>query len=136
MNSLIRKWLVVGAAGTGAFGLVYGAAASLSLSGANLSAAAGAVSACASNPVGLAYTTAYDNGDGRYEVTAVVVTLDAADNDACDGKTLSVTLSDGGTSVGDGSAAVDEADVDNQYTLAIAAAPGADLIDGVAVSIG
>lgn len=135
MNGLIRKWLVVGAAGAGAFGLVYGAAASLSLSGANLSAAAGAVSACAANPVGLSYTTAYDATDGRYEVTEVVVTIHADDDDTCDGKTLAVTLAQAdGTSLGNGSDTV--AIGTNIYNIAIAAAPGASLVEKIAVSIG
>lgn len=135
MNGFIRKWLVVGVAGSGAFGLVYGAAASLGLSGANLSAAAGAVSACAANPVGLAYTTAYDATDGRYEVTHVVATLHAADDDTCDGKTLAVTLAEAdGTSLGNGSDTV--AVGANTYNIAIAAAPGVSLVEKVAVSIG
>lgn len=137
MNGRIRKWLVVGAAGTGAFGLAYGAAAGLNVTGTDLSAAAGAVSACTSDGIDLSYTTSYDATDGRYEVTAVVAEFTAAGNDACDGKTLAVTLADGdGESIGNGSAAIDAADADDNYALVIAAAPPASDVEKIAVSIG
>ena len=128
----MRRWIVIGAAGVMAFTIVWAAAASLTVTSPTLGASTASVSACDANGVTTAYTTSYDNADARYEVTTV--TVSGVDDTNCNGKTISVALTQSGTSVGTGSAAVSGGTT--SYAIAVAASPSAAVVDGVAVAIG
>ena len=128
----MRRWIVIGAAGVMAFSVVWAAAASLTVTSPSLGASTASVSSCDANGVATAYTTAYGNGDGRYEITTV--TVSGVDDSNCDGKTISVALTQTGSSVGTGSAAVSNGTT--SYAIAIAAAPSAAVVDGIAVAVG
>ena len=104
---------------------VFAMAASLGgITSDSLGADSAAVATCDSDGVATSYTTAYDAGDGRYEVTAVVVT--GIDN-ACDGKSIAVTLTTtAGASVGSGSTTVPtDAGATSATVTLTAAAPAA-----------
>lgn len=79
--------LIVGAV---TFSVIYGVAASLSVSGNTLGSGTGSVTSCDSNGVSTSYATAYDASVAGYEVTTVSVTGIATPG--CDGKSLKVTL--------------------------------------------
>ena len=59
------------------------------------------VASCDTDGVSTSYATAWDATDKRYEVTSVTV---SGVNDACDGQTLNVSLTDStGAQIGSGS---------------------------------
>jgi hypothetical protein len=63
-----------------------------------------ALASCDTDGVNTSYTTAWDGTDDRYEISTVTV---AGVADACDGQTLSVSLTDStGTQIGSGSVAI------------------------------
>src|SRR6266540_5699688 len=81
---------------------LYAMAASLGgITSDNVSADSTVVASCDSDGVTAAYVTAWDATDKRYEITTVTVGGVA---DTCDGRTLSVTLTDSsGAQIGSGS---------------------------------
>jgi len=63
-----------------------------------------ALASCDTDGVSTSYTTAWDGTDDRYEISTVTV---AGVNDACDGQTLSVSLTDATSNqIGSGSVAI------------------------------
>jgi hypothetical protein len=63
-----------------------------------------ALASCDTDGVSTSYTTAWDGTDDRYEISTVTV---AGVNDACDGQTLSVSLTDATSDqIGSGSVAI------------------------------
>jgi anti-sigma-K factor RskA len=106
-------------------GAVVAMAASLGgITSDNLGADSAAVATCDSDGVSTSYTTAYDATDGRYEVSAVVVSGVA---NACDGKAIAVTLANGaGTSVGSGSTTVPVDGAATVVTVTLSAAASAE----------
>lgn len=63
-----------------------------------------ALASCDTDGVNTSYTTAWDGTDDRYEISTVTV---ASVADACDGQTLSVSLTDtSGNQIGSGSLAI------------------------------
>jgi hypothetical protein len=122
---MMRRTIYALSAAVVVSGTVFAMAASLGgITSNNLGADSAAVATCDSTGVSTSYTTAYDATDGRYEVTAV--TVSGIDN-ACDGKAISVTLTNSaGTSVGSGSTTV-PADVGaTAVTVTLSAAAAAD----------
>ena len=81
-----------------------------------------AIASCDTDGVTTAYATSWDTTDKRYEVTSVTV---AGVNDACDGQTLSVSLTDStGAQIGSGSLAIPtSAAVSHSVSLSAAARP-------------
>jgi hypothetical protein len=75
------------------FGAVYGFAATLTVGSNSLSAGNVAVASCqvTGTPTGT-YTTAYDQATHAYKVASVIVT--GLDGTNCNGKAISVTLTD------------------------------------------
>lgn len=75
------------------FGAVYGFAATLSVNANSLSAGNAGVASCqvTGTPTGT-YTTAYDSTLHGYKVASVIVT--GLDGTGCNGKAISVTLTD------------------------------------------
>jgi anti-sigma-K factor RskA len=102
---MMRRTIYALSAAVVVSGAVFAMAASLGgITSDNLGADSAAVATCDNTGVSTSYTTAYDATDGRYEVTAV--TVSGIDN-ACDGKAIAVTLTNGaGASVGSGSTTV------------------------------
>ena len=91
-----------------------------------------AVASCDTDGVATAYATGWDATDKRYEVTSVTV---SSVNDACDGQTLSVTLTDStGAQIGSGTLAIPTS-VATSHTVALGAAASAKLTEGVHVLI-
>lgn len=102
----MKSRIVIGVmSGVAVFGAVFAMAASLGgITAGGLGADNAAVSSCETDGVGTSYTTAYDAADSRYEVTKVTVT--GLDN-ACDGKTMQVSVTDSaGASLASGSVTV------------------------------
>lgn len=99
-----KRYALAGLAGIVAFSAVAASAATLGgIGGQQLGADSAAVGSCDTDGVDLAYTTAYSAAAAEYQVTDVTV---SGIDTACDGQTLSVTLSDGAASIGSGSGAV------------------------------
>lgn len=99
-----RKRIGMVLLGLGVAGLAVASAASLGgINSDNLGADVGVVASCNDDGVDVSYTTAFSTTTLEYEVTEVDVTnIDAA----CDGQTLSLTLSDGTDDIGSGSTTV------------------------------
>jgi hypothetical protein len=88
----MKKRLLIGLlAAASAFATVFGMAASLGVSADALGASSAAVSACDPNGITTSYGNSWDTTDNRYEVSSVTVSGIA---DACDGKSVKVTLTD------------------------------------------
>ena len=88
-----------------AFGAVYAMAATLGgITSNKVGADNVAIASCDTDGVTAAYTTAWDATDKRYEVSTATV---GSVNDACDGETLKVTLTDSaGASLGEGTLSI------------------------------
>jgi hypothetical protein len=125
-----RKKSVAVLAGLAITGLIGAAAASLGgINSDSLGADTGVVSSCDSDGVDVAYSYAFSAGLGEYVVTGVTV---SAIDEACDGQTLAVTLSDGDDVVlGSGSAPVDDS---GAVTVSIPAA-SAEAVENIAIVI-
>ena len=72
------------------FSIVYGVAASLSVSGNTLGSGTSTVTSCDTNGISTSYASAYDSAVAGYEVTTVSITGVATPG--CDGKSMKVTL--------------------------------------------
>ena len=128
-----KRVLIALLAGFVVFAGVFAMAATL---GGITSSAVGAdetvVAACDSDGVSVSYTTAWDAGDDRYEITSVTV---AGVSDACDGQTLSVSLTDStGTQIGSGSMTIPTS-VATSHTVTMSTAASAEATVGVHVLI-
>ena len=129
----MKRTLIALGAGLTVFAGVFAMAASL---GGVTSTSVGAdnttVASCDTDGVTTAYATAWDPTDKRYEVTSVTV---GGVNDACDGRTLGVTLTDGsGAQIGTGSLAIPTSAAVS-HTVSLSTASSAKLTEGVHVLI-
>jgi hypothetical protein len=91
-----------------------------------------AVTSCDTDGVATSYATAWDATDERYEITSVTV---SNVDDACDGQTLSVSLTDStGAQIGSGSMAIPTSAA-TSHTVPMTTAASAQLTTGVHVLI-
>jgi len=115
------------------FATVLGAAASLGgISGTSLGADSASVTSCDANGVTTTYDSLWDATDQRYEVSTVTV---GGVDDACDGRTLKVTVTDSaGAALTEGTLSMPSgAGVTHAVTLAAGA--DAEAVTGVHVTI-
>ena len=90
------------------------------------------VASCDTDGVSTSYATAWDATDKRYEVTSVTV---SGVNDACDGQTLNVSLTDStGAQIGSGSLSIPTSAA-TAHTVTMTTAPSAKLTEGIHVLI-
>lgn len=120
-------------AGLLVFASVFALAASLGgITSGNVGADNAAVASCDSDGVTTSYTTAWDATDKRYEIASTTV---GGVNDACDGQTLSVSLTDSsGAQIGSGSLALPTSAA-TSFSVTMSPAPSAKLTEGVHVLI-
>lgn len=120
-------------AGFTVFGTVFGSAASLGgITSGNVSADQATVNSCDTDGVTTAYASSWDATDERYEVTSVTVS-NISDN--CDGRTISVSLTDStGAQIGSGTNTVPGALVQS-VAVTMSTAASAQSTVGVHVSI-
>jgi hypothetical protein len=91
-----------------------------------------AVASCDTDGVSTSYTTAWDATDERYEISTVTVSGVA---DACDGQTLSVSLTDStDAQIGSGSVAIPSSAA-TSFPVSLSTAASAKLTTGVHVLI-
>jgi hypothetical protein len=132
MNVSRRK--IAGAiAGLTVFGAVFASAASLGgITSGNVSAEGAVVGSCDTDGVTTAYASSWDPTDERYEVTSVTV---AGISDNCDGRTISVSLTDStGAQIGSGTNTVPGLLV-TSVAVSMSPAASAEATVGVHVSI-
>ena len=117
------------------FGAVYGFAATLNVSAAQLSAGNASVGSCQAigSPTGT-YTIAYDASVPGYKVSGVTVT---GMDPACDGKTVAVTLTGtANASIASGSAVYSSAGANTQVNVSsLVGTPTASSVLGVSVAV-
>ena len=130
MNKRTLAAAVVAVAG---FGSVYAMASSLGgVTTAKVGADNVAIAACDTDGVTTAYTTAWDGTDKVYEITAVTV---AGVDDACDGQTLSVSLTNSaGAQIGSGTLTIPTS-VAVSHAVTLSTAPSAKSTENVHVLI-
>lgn len=130
----MRKRLIIGlVAAVIVFGGVFAAAASLIMSADQVGANNATIGVCDSDGVTTSYANAWDATDGRYEISTVTVKGVA---DACDGKTLKVTLTNSaGTDIGSGSLAIPTSAVVD-HVVTISTPPSAKDSENIHVLIG
>jgi hypothetical protein len=91
-----------------------------------------ALASCDTDGVSTSYSTAWDGTDDRYEISTVTVSGVA---DACDGQTLSVSLTDtSGNQIGSGSTAIPTS-VATSFGVSLSTAASAEDSTGVHVLI-
>lgn len=130
----MTKKIIIGlTTGVTVFGATFAMAAGLGgLTSGKIGAANATVAACDTDGVTSSYTSGWDATDGRYEISTVTV---GGVNDACDGQTLSVTLTGtGGASVGSGSITIPTAAA-TSVAVSASVPPAAADVTGVHVSI-
>ena len=129
----MKRTLIAVTAGLVVFASVFAMAASLGgITGSTVGADNTAVGSCDTDGVTTSYATSWDATDKRYEVTTVTV---AAVNDACDGKSMSVSLTDTtGAQIGTGTLAIPSS-VATSHAVTMTTAPSAALTLGVHVVI-
>ncbi|MBA3244993.1 MAG: hypothetical protein H0T61_07425 [Actinobacteria bacterium] len=129
----MKRTLIAFGAGLTVFAGVFAMAASLGgITSNKVGADNTAVASCDTDGVTTAYATAWDTTDKRYEVTSVTV---AGVNDACDGQTLGVSLTDStGVQIGSGTLAIPSS-VATSHAVSLTTAPSAKLTEGVHVLI-
>jgi len=115
------------------FGSLYAMAASLGgITSDSVGADSAVVASCDTNGVTTAYVTAWDATDERYEITSVTVGGVA---DTCDGRTLSVNLTDPtGAQIGSGTFVIPTS-VATSFAVTMSTAPSAELTEGVNILI-
>lgn len=128
-----KRTLIAILAGFMVFAGVFGLAASLGgITSNDVGADNTAVASCDTDGVTSSYATGWDATDKRYEVTSVTV---GGVNDACDGDTLSVSLTNAaGDQIGAGSMTI-PANAATSHTVAVTPATSAKLTEGVHVLI-
>jgi hypothetical protein len=121
-------------AGVTVFGAVFASAASLGgITSGNVSADNAVVASCDTDGVTTAYTTSWDGTDDRYEVTSVTVSGIA---NACDGRTLSLSLTDASNNqIGTGSVAIPSDVLVTSVSVSLSTAASAKDTVGVHASI-
>lgn len=131
----MKKRLLISALVLGTvFVLVFGLAATLSVSPNDLGAGSSAVGSCDTNGVSTSYANTWDATDKRYEVTSVTVNGIA---DTCDGKTLKAALTDSSnTLLGDGTVTVPTGAGTSATVSSLSANPAASAVSNVHVVIG
>jgi len=114
-------------------GAVFGMAASLGgITSNKVGADNTTVASCDTDGVTTSYATSWDATDERYEITSVTV---GGVNDACDGQTLNVSLTDStGAQIGSGSLSIPTSAA-TSHTVTMSTAPSAKLTEGVHVLI-
>ena len=129
----MKRTLIAVTAGLAVFASVFAMAASLGgITGSTVGADNTTVASCDTDGVTTSYATSWDATDKRYEVTTVTV---AAVNDACDGKSLSVSLTDTtGAQIGTGTLAIPTSAAIS-HAVTMTNAPSAALTLGVHVVI-
>ena len=131
-----RRTIAGVVAGVTVFGAVFASAASLGgITSGQVGADDAAVTSCDTDGVTTSYATSWDAGDDRYEVTSVTVSGIA---NACDGRTLSVSLLDAvsnGNQIGSGSVTVPSDALATQATVTLSPAASAELTAAVHASI-
>ena len=128
-----RRLVIAILAGLLVFAGVFAMAASLGgITSNQVGADNTAVASCDTNGVTTSYATGWDATDKRYEITSVTV---GGVNDACDGETLSVSLTDStGAQIGSGSVAIPTSAA-TSHTVTMSTAPSAQSTTGVHVLI-
>jgi hypothetical protein len=121
-------------AGVTVFGAVFASAASLGgITSGNVSADNAVVASCDTDGVTTAYTTSWDGTDDRYEVTSVTVSGIA---NACDGRTLNLSLTDASNNqIGTGSVAIPSDVLVTSVSVSLSTAASAKDTVGVHASI-
>lgn len=116
------------------FGAVFAAAASLGgITSGNVGADNAAVASCDTDGVSTSYASSWDATDKRYEVTSVTVSGIA---NACDGKSLSVSLTDSaGAQIGTGSVTIPTDALATNASVSLSTAASAKDTVGVHASI-
>ncbi len=129
-----RRMVAALLAGFTVFGAVFASAASLGgITSGNVGADNATVASCDTDGVTTSYTTSWDSADARYEVTSVTV---ANINDACDGKTLSVSLLDAASAqIGTGSVTIPTDALATQASVSLSTAASAKETVSVHASI-
>ena len=129
-----RRTIAAVVAGFTVFGAVFASAASLGgITSGNVSADNAAVASCDTDGVTTAYTTSWDGTDDRYEVTSVTVSGIA---NACDGRTLSLSLTDASNNqIGTGSVAIPSDVLVTSVSVSLSTAASAKDTVGVHASI-
>jgi hypothetical protein len=115
------------------FGSLYAMAASLGgITSDKVGADSTVVASCDTDGVTAAYATAWDATDKRYEITSVTVGGVA---DTCDGRTLSVSLTDtSGAQIGTGTLAIPTS-VATSFAVTMSTPPSAKLTEGISILI-
>jgi hypothetical protein len=133
-RNVSRRTIAGIVAGLTVFGAVFASAASLGgITSGNVGADNAAVTSCDTDGVTTAYTTAWDGTDDRYEVTSVTVSGIA---NACDGKTLSVSLTDvSSNQIGSGTVTVPTDALAFTASVTLSPAASAELTTGVHAAI-
>lgn len=130
-----KRTLVALVAGLAVFATTFAFAATLGgLTSGEVGANNTVVAACDTNGVTTSYSAAsWDATDQRYEVSQVTV---GDVNDACDGDTLKVTLTDsGGAQLAEGTLVI-PTDASTSHTVSLGSAVAATAVEGVHVVIG
>ena len=129
-----KRALIAILAGLVVFAGVFAMAASLGgVTSTKVGADNTAVTSCDTDGVTTSYATSWDATDKQYEVTAVTV---GNVNDACDGETLSVSLTDStGSQIGSGTLTIPTSAA-TSHTVTLTTAASAKLTEGVHVLIG
>lgn len=123
-----RRMVAALLAGLTVFGAVFASAASLGgITSGSVGADNAAVASCDTDGVTTSYATSWDSTDDRYEITSVTVTNV---NNACDGRTLSVSLLNATSDqVGTGSVSIPSDALSTQATVSLStAAPAKDTV--------
>jgi hypothetical protein len=128
-----RRFVISVLAGLVVFAAVFAMAASLGgITSGTVGADTTTVAACDSDGVTATYTVAWDATDERYEISTVTVGGVAA---ACDGLTLSVTLTDsGGAQIGSGTLGLPSSPA-TSFDVTMAPQPSANATAGIHVAI-
>jgi hypothetical protein len=115
------------------FGSLYALAASLGgITSDSVGADSAVVASCDTNGVTAAYVSGWDATDERYEITSVTVGGVA---DTCDGRTMSVTLTDtSGAQIGSGTLSIPTS-VATSFAVTMSSAASAELTEGVNILI-
>jgi hypothetical protein len=115
------------------FGGVFAMAASLGgISSSSVGADDAVVASCDTNGVTTSYGSAWDAVDKRYEVSTVTV---GGVDDACDGLTVKVTVTDsGGASLGAGALSIPTSAA-TSHAVTLSTAASSEAVEGVHVTI-